>query len=367
VAAATSGSGYVSDGGELSLGNPGQLELLRAMAERGVPLRTAVRGFSMAPFIRDGDVVTIEPLGADPDVGDVVALAFPENGRMALHRVVERRGDLWLVRGDNCLRPDGVFERAAFVGRVARVQRGGRDVHLGLDEHAAWIAALSRRGWLPRLRAARLAPRRAAARVLHTAQGRPVYRRAGRRLAPRALIREATPADMAAVSARFGVLVTRPPRDEGRRPDAPTSQECTRWVAVVGSGVVGFVELVVRGAGAGPSAGAWLHSLTVWTPYRGLGVGETLTREVLARAAACGAPELLIVVSADNTPALRLYDKLGFAPTTVPALESLLAAEAARTGRCRITLRAAAGDLPGPGTASAAGRSAGPGPGGRGG
>ena len=346
MAAATSGSGYVSAGGELRLGNPGQLELLRGMAERGVPLRTGVRGFSMTPFIRDGDVVTIEPLRADPAVGDVVALAFPDNGRMALHRVVERRGDLWLVRGDNCPQPDGVYGRAAFVGRVARVERGGRDVHLGLDEHAAWIAALSRRGWLPRLRAARLAPRRAAAGVLHAAQARPAYRLAGRRLAPRVLVREATPADMAAVSARLGVLVTHPPRDDVRRADAETSQECIRFVAVVGGRVAGFVEFVVRGAGAGPWAGAWLHSLTVWTPYRGIGVGEALTREVLARAAACGAPELLIVVYADNTPALRLYGKLGFAPATVPALEAQLAAEVARTGRRRIALSAGLGVSP---------------------
>lgn len=346
MAAATSGSGYVSAGGELCLSNPGQLELLRGMAERGVPLRTAVRGFSMTPFIRDGDVVTIEPLRGDPDVGDVVALALPENGRMALHRAVERRGDRWLVRGDNCPEPDGVFGRAAFVGRVTRVERGGRDVHLGLGEHAAWIAAFSRRGWLPRLRAARLAPRRAAAGVLHAAQGLPAYRSAGRRLAPRVLVREATPADMAAVSARLGVLVTQPPRDEARRADAATSQECTRWVAVVGGRVAGFVELVVRGAGAGPWAGAWLHSLTVWTPYRGLGVGEALTREVLARAVACGAPELLIVVNTDNTPALRLYGKLGFEPTTVPALEPLLAAEAAKTGCRRVALRAGLGASP---------------------
>jgi hypothetical protein len=67
---------------------------------------------------------------------------------------------------------------------------------------------------------------------------------------------------------------------------------------------------------------------------------------VLARAAACGAPELLIVVNADNTPALRLYGKLGFEPTTVPALEPHLAAEVATTGRRRIALRVGLGASP---------------------
>jgi hypothetical protein len=60
-----------------------------------------------------------------------------------------------------------------------------------------------------------------------------------------------------------------------------------------------------------------------------------------ARAAAEGAPELLLVVYADNAPALRMYRGLGFVPATVPALEAVLAAEAAETGRRRVALRVA--------------------------
>jgi len=360
VAVSGDSRGYVAEGGELRLGNPGQLELLRGMAERGVPLRTGVRGLSMTPFIRDGDVVTFEPLRAAPEVGQVVAVALPAGGRMAVHRVVARRGERWVVRGDNCAEADGEFGPESFVGRVVRVERGGREVPRGPRGSAACIAALSRTGWLLRLRAARLAPRRAAGAALRAAQGLPAYRRAGRRLAPRVVVREATAADMAAVAARLGVLAVG--SSDGGASDG-AGPLVVRWVAEVDGRTAGFAELTVRGAEAGPWAGAWLFSLTVWTPYRGLGVGEALTREVLARAAACGAPELLIVVHVDNTPALRLYGKLGFAPASVPALEPLLAAEAARTGRRRVALRAATGDLRGPGTAAAVDRSAAPGQG----
>jgi hypothetical protein len=63
-------------------------------------------------------------------------------------------------------------------------------------------------------------------------------------------------------------------------------------------------------------------------------------------AAACGAPELVLVVYADNTPALRLYRKLGFVPTIVPALEPLLTAEAAAMPvlLCGVTRRVRKGD-----------------------
>jgi ribosomal protein S18 acetylase RimI-like enzyme len=345
VAASGEASGYVTEGGELHLSNPAQLELLRGMAERGVPLRTPVRGFSMTPFIRDGDVVTVAPLRGEPSVGQVVAVALPRDGRMALHRVIARRGDRWLVRGDNCPEADGDFDLDALVGRVVRVERDGHEVRCGVPgkaaSGAALIAALSRSGWLLRLRAGWLAARRAAGVTLHAVQRLPAYRQAGRRLAPRVVVREATAADLVAVSARLGILVTY--RDASPVKPHPASQKVVRWVAVAGGRVAGFVELVIRGPGSGPWAGAWLHSLMVWTPYRGLGVGEALTRAVLESARREGAEYVLLAVYADNGPALGLYRKLGFAPATLPELVPLLAKEAAETGRRRVTLRAALG------------------------
>ena len=40
---------FVSRGGKLTVSNFGQMQLLRGAAERGVPLRMMVRGFSMTP------------------------------------------------------------------------------------------------------------------------------------------------------------------------------------------------------------------------------------------------------------------------------------------------------------------------------
>ena len=82
---------FIHTGDQLHLLNAGQLELLRGMVARGVSLRTTVRGFSMFPFIRDNDVLTITPgatrLGR---LGDVVAFVHPGNGRLAIHRLVAK-------------------------------------------------------------------------------------------------------------------------------------------------------------------------------------------------------------------------------------------------------------------------------------
>ena len=145
-------SSFSAQGGELHLSNQGQLELLRGMRERGASLRTPVHGWSMTPFIRDGDVVTIAPIGpAGPRLGDVLAVELAQGSLLVIHRAVRRADRGWLLRGDNAMAPDGVVGRDLVLGRVVRVQRLGREVRLGLGRERAVIATLSRAGALTRL------------------------------------------------------------------------------------------------------------------------------------------------------------------------------------------------------------------------
>jgi signal peptidase I len=326
-------SPYVAYGGASRLSNPAQLELLRGVAERGVPLRTVVYGFSMTPFIRGGDVVVIAPTaGTELHVGDVVACALPGGRRMAVHRVVARAGDGWVVRGDNCPEPDGVLARSAIIGRVVQVERGGRRVHLGFGAQGAWVAAASRSGALAGARTVWRAPRGAAARALRAVQSLPMYRHAGRRLATPFVVAEATQDDMMAVWRHLGGL---PP--DGRQVDP----HVVRLVAHRNGRVVGYAELVRNPEAEGPWAGDWLFSLTVWGPYRGQGIGEALVRRVVAEAEVRGAEDLRLVVQEDNARAIGLYRKLGFAPCTVEALEPLLLAEQLQYGCRRVVLRRA--------------------------
>lgn len=57
-------------------------------------------GTSMEPTYSAGDLVLVRPV-ADVKVGDVVAYHHPELGRTVLHRVVQQRGDLLQLKGDN--------------------------------------------------------------------------------------------------------------------------------------------------------------------------------------------------------------------------------------------------------------------------
>ena len=145
----------VISGGTLPLSGHALLSLMRAVLERGVPFRFRARGWSMTPFIRDGDVITVSPLGrALPAAGDVVAFVRPEKGTLVVHRVVSRHGAAVVIRGDSAPgAADEVIPAGSLLGRVTQVEREGRSVRLGLGPERAAIAWLSRSGWLAPLRA----------------------------------------------------------------------------------------------------------------------------------------------------------------------------------------------------------------------
>jgi hypothetical protein len=148
---------FVTKAAEFPLSGQALLELMRAVLARGLPFRFCARGWSMAPFIRDGDVITVSPLGRGlPRVGEVVAFVRPGGGHLVVHRVVARRDSALFIRGDSVPEcADGIIPPENLLGQVTRVTRNGQEVWLGLGPEGAVIAWLSRRrlltplgGWL---------------------------------------------------------------------------------------------------------------------------------------------------------------------------------------------------------------------------
>jgi hypothetical protein len=136
----------VVQAGELPLSSQALLELMQAVLARGVSFRFRARGWSMAPFIGDGDLITVTPLRRSlPGVGEVVAFVRPEAGNLVVHRVVARRGTAFLIQGDSTVdHADDLIPAENLVGRVTRVERDGHAVWLGLGPERHLIAWLSR-------------------------------------------------------------------------------------------------------------------------------------------------------------------------------------------------------------------------------
>jgi hypothetical protein len=125
--------------------------LLREALAHGAPFRFEATGWSMSPFIRNGDLITVSALGgAPPRLGDVVAFALPAQP-LLVHRIVAARPEAFLLRGDNTSSPDGEVPLAEIYGRVTMVERGGRRRRLGFGPERYLLAWLSRAGLLRRL------------------------------------------------------------------------------------------------------------------------------------------------------------------------------------------------------------------------
>ena len=132
-------------------------ELIRSLLADGMSAEVEVTGSSMWPFIRSGDVITLEP--GEPRIGDVAAVVDPDR-RLLVHRVVARDRGAWLTRGDASGGADPPVEAADLVGSISAVTRDGEPLAIGLGAGKRVLAILSRLGWLaPLMRvAARVKP-----------------------------------------------------------------------------------------------------------------------------------------------------------------------------------------------------------------
>jgi hypothetical protein len=109
------------------LSAPVVMDLIEAVHEKGAPFRFQARGHSMTPAIRDGDTITLSPLGdLLPGRGDVLAFRHPNQLQMLVHRVQRIRGNLFLIKGDNCSAADGWIPAENLLGFVTRVERNAK-------------------------------------------------------------------------------------------------------------------------------------------------------------------------------------------------------------------------------------------------
>ena len=137
---------------ELSLSSQQLEKLMRGVLGKGACFRFQGKGFSMSPFIKDGDVLTIAPVqGETPRFGHVVVFTHPHTGKLIIHRIIGKRAGSYLTKGDNAPEGDGLISRAAILGRVTKMERNGKSISLGLGPDRFIIAFVIRTGLLPLL------------------------------------------------------------------------------------------------------------------------------------------------------------------------------------------------------------------------
>lgn len=134
---------------EIPFCSPQLIELMQAVHGKGGVFRFKANGFSMAPFIKDGDVLTIAKPSNSYHIGEVVAFVRPCFKKLVVHRIVGKKKDKFLIKGDNSHEKDGNIPLNNILGKVIRVERNKRDVFAGIGLGRGLIAFFSRCGMFP--------------------------------------------------------------------------------------------------------------------------------------------------------------------------------------------------------------------------
>jgi hypothetical protein len=124
---------------EISLAN-----VIQAILGLGASLPLQAGGCSMAPFIKDGDILTLSPSPRrKPGIGDVIACRLPKGNKLVIHRVIRVFKDRCLIRGDYCSEPDGWIPATHILAVVSSIDRDGNKTNHGIGPAKALIAFLS--------------------------------------------------------------------------------------------------------------------------------------------------------------------------------------------------------------------------------
>lgn len=333
---------------ELNLQGNEFSELAAEILGRGGTFCFSAHGSSMLPFIRDGDVLIIQPAEAMTlEVGDA-ALYHAAAKRLVAHRVVGkdiRSGRVVLVlRGDALSGPGEAIGARQVLGRVVGIRRGKKVFHLegGARRWAAllWVKTSPLGPNTVRmLHAAPLSVRH----LLHRLQALAPYRRLARMLiGPHIHCRVATAEDAIALSR----LYIHESLSDLLGPDGRAASHFDSPEARESILIASFMGMTAGAAAIHPFPEDvelypdwWLSGMLVRTRFRGAGVGERLVLQAFDQAARAGATRVNLLVSEQNKAALALYHKMGFRPASIPPLERYLQNEAPPAGRLRIFSR----------------------------
>lgn len=95
----------------------------------GGSVRLDVKGNSMMPLIRDEKDAVLLKKADNIQLYDVV-LFKKDDGRIALHRIVEITDDTYTIIGDNQYRFDRNIEKDWLIAKAVEIQRGKRRIGL---------------------------------------------------------------------------------------------------------------------------------------------------------------------------------------------------------------------------------------------
>ena len=332
-------------------GNADFLKLSRDIFKRDKSIRFQAKGWSMRPFILDGDFILISPVeNSSLKTGDVV-LYSTKRDKVIVHRIIKKyKKDgrmILLVKGDATSGHADEVGIQDVLGKVTAVERNGRkrgiDTKLyhmmgllfaGMSPFSQWIYPI---GSLVKSRGRML-----LGGLLEKIQSPNFYSLLVKRLMKADInYRFAGPEDAPALSRLYrNSLELGLENAEDAFYNQPREFKSSDYwlVAKRKNRVIGGAALTEFPENNYPYTGWWVFGMKVNWRYRRMGVGKKLTKMAMDLAAEYGGSDIKLLVFEDTKPAKKLYKELGFRQISIPELDRQLSQEAEKTSRRRIIL-----------------------------
>ena len=327
------------------------IELSCGILGAGNKLRFQACGGSMRPFIKDADILVVEPVDAgDVSVGDIVFFKTG-NSRVAAHRVVkkEREADntvLW-VRADAYFGPAQNIFSDALLGKVISIERKGRPIkNLSGCQNSFlffWVGIIS--CFYLFLWFLKKGGRFVVRSVLLSLQRLKYYRLLARKLTRGDIVfTKAELGDAYALARFYSDLESADPLALFSSFEEVLNADGNRGHFFIAKRKDDIIASLAIDPSCDDSflngAQDWFISgLTVSWFWRGAGIAGALVKEACAFAFARGALSVYLLVFADAKPALALYKKCGFSEALTPQIADKLKQDQQELGRRRIFLQ----------------------------
>ncbi len=112
---------------ELSLTGEDFYDLIGSFFADGLHRRMKIqcRGTSMSPFVKDKCTLCLAPVKKEMTlrVGDIVVVALHQKKQIIIHRVIAKKDERCLVKGDNNTLSDGWFHKKDILGIVETIEQ----------------------------------------------------------------------------------------------------------------------------------------------------------------------------------------------------------------------------------------------------
>ncbi|MFH1478497.1 MAG: S24/S26 family peptidase [Candidatus Omnitrophota bacterium] len=124
---------FIKEGQDIVFDSSAFIELLKVTLNKNAGFRFKAKGFSMSPFIMDGDTITLCRLNDKGDfcLGDMAAFIHPVTRRLTVHRIIGRKRDCYVLKGDSMLWIDGIIKKEDMLAFVEKIERNNKNIFFG--------------------------------------------------------------------------------------------------------------------------------------------------------------------------------------------------------------------------------------------